>query len=103
MTRIDPTSDNLDRFAHKMDIGLRAIKAASSKSVRMKRIWKLRAYVTSWTAAFKLCADIGTIRHDALKRIAWAADMSEIHEALKQPKLLVGKQPQFLAKNSQNA
>ena len=80
MTRIDPTPDNLGQFDHKMDIGLSAIKAASSKAVRMKRIWKLQGYVSSWTAAFKLCADISTIRHTALKRIAWAATMSEIHE-----------------------
>jgi hypothetical protein len=79
MTRIDPTPDNLGQFDHKMDIGLRAIKAASSKAVRMKRIWKLQAYVTSWTAAFKLCADVKIYRESALKQIAWAATMSEIH------------------------
>ena len=79
MVCIDPTPENVEKFDHGMNMGLSAIKAASSKAVRMKRIWKLRGYVSSWTAAFKLCDDIGIIRYTALKRIAWVATMSEIH------------------------
>ena len=79
MTRIDPTADNLDEFARKMQIGLREINKASSKVVRMNRIRKLQAYVFSWTAAFKLCADVGIYRDAALKRIATAASKSAMH------------------------
>jgi hypothetical protein len=75
VVRIDPSKANLEDFDIALQSGLHAINKMSLKDAGKKEVRKakLRQYVRSWTAAFKMCTDIDTVRKDALKRIAMAA------------------------------
>jgi hypothetical protein len=74
---INPSSEDLKAFDITLQSGLRAIRKialmdASKKEVGKANVGKakLRRYVRSWTAAFKICTAIGARREFALKRIA---------------------------------
>ena len=74
---INPSSEDLKAFDITLQSGLRAIRKlalmdASKKEVGKANVGKakLRRYVRSWAAAFKICTAIGARREFALKRIA---------------------------------
>ena len=74
VVQIDPTPENLGLFRAQLQRDLRAIRRSEPNSVRRKKLTQhLRRFVRSWTGAFKLCANVGMYRADALKKIDAAA------------------------------
>jgi hypothetical protein len=70
---IKPTDRNQAEFAKRLDAGLRSIRKLNSEPVLAARSAReLRQYVLSWTAAFKLCAGIESIRAKAFTFISLA-------------------------------
>ena len=69
---IKPSSEDLKAFDITLQSGLRAIRKIALMDASKKEVGKakLRRYVRSWAAAFKICTAIGARREFALKRIA---------------------------------
>jgi hypothetical protein len=70
--RIDPTPENCAEFEARLNKGLFRIRKATPEPACAKRLARrLKGYVMSWTAAFKLCTGMSSCRSHALKLSNW--------------------------------